>query len=167
MEVHVAQADITNLPVDAVVSPLNSRGEMTSKVASKIRKFGGEEIQTVVASKAPLAIGAALVTESGDLPASWIIHVANRATANDKLETENVRRATRAALLAADASKYSVVAIPGMHGASEVPIEEIARAIVEEIRDHKKPFPETIYLVDESAEMVEAFENALEIAQQG
>jgi O-acetyl-ADP-ribose deacetylase (regulator of RNase III) len=170
MEVHVAQADITNMPVDAVVNPLSSRGEMTSGVADKIRQFGGEEIETVVSSKAPLAIGAALVTEAGDLPAKWIIHVANRPEANDKLEVENVRRAARAALLAADAQKYPVLAIPGMvaitDGHYDPLIEEVARAIVEEIRSHRRPFPETIYLVDEDPDMVEAFEIALENAQQ-
>jgi O-acetyl-ADP-ribose deacetylase (regulator of RNase III) len=82
--------------------------------------------------------------------------------------TENVRRAARAALIAAHANKYSVLAMPGIGtGVGGVAAEDAARAIVEEIRAHKKPFPETIYLVDTSAEMVAAFEEALHNAQQG
>lgn len=165
MEVHVAHADITNMPVDAIVCPHNKRGEMSDPIAARIRKFGGEDIQKVVASKAPLAIGAALITEAGDLPAKWIIHVANRDEPTDKLEVENIRRAARAVLLAADASKLEVLAIPAMP-AADVPDEEAARAIVEEIRSHKGSFPETIYLVDEDRDLVEAFEIALENAQQ-
>lgn len=163
MEVHVAQADITNMPVDAVVCPHNQRGEMSDPIAAQIRKYGGDDIQKVVSSKAPLAIGAALVTEAGDLPAKWIIHVANRDEPTDKIEVENIRRAARAALLAADANKLQVVAFPAMP-AADVPGEESARAIVEEIRSHKGSFPETIYLVDEDPDNVESFEIALENA---
>ena len=164
MEVHVAQADITNMPVDAVVCPHNKRGEMTDPIAARIRKYGGDDIEKVVTRKAPLAIGAALVTEAGDLPAKWIIHVANRDEPTDRLEVENIRRAARAVLLAADANKLEVLAIAAMP-AADVPSEESARAIVEEIRSHKGSFPHTIYLVDEDPDQVEAFEIALENAQ--
>ena len=44
--------------------------------------------------------------------------------------------------------------------------DEAARAIVEEIRAHKRPFPETVYLVDNNDEMVDAFTDALRNAQQ-
>lgn len=167
MEVHVARADITNMPVDAIVNPVNSRGSMDSPVGSSIVEFGGEEIQSAVMSKAPLAIGAALVTEAGDLPAKWIIHVPNILEPEDRLEVENIRRAARAALLAANANKYKVLAFPGMFQGSEVPLAEAARAIVEEIRGHKREFPETIYLVDDDVDMVEAFEDALDDGLQG
>jgi hypothetical protein len=46
-----------------------------------------------------------------------------------------------------------------------VPSDEAARAIVEEIRAHRRPNPETIYLVDTSDDMVFAFEEALRNAQ--
>ena len=85
----------------------------------------------------------------------------------EKVSAENVRRAARAVLIAAQAGKHQVVAIPGMGASGGVPPKEAARAIVEEIRAHKnKPFPETIYLVDLDEEMVAAFEYALENAQQ-
>ncbi len=45
-------------------------------------------------------------------------------------------------------------------------MEEAARAIVEEIRAHKRACPETIYLVDTDAEMVDTFEDALRNAVQ-
>jgi len=166
MEVHVARADITNMPVDAIVNPTNSRGTMENAVGLVIRKFGGEEIQTALMSKAPLAVGAALVTEGRDLPAKWIIHTPVMKEPDEKLEVENIRRAARAALLASDANKYAVIAIPGIYSGSDVPLAEAARAIVEEIRAHKRAFPDTIYLVDDDPDMVEAFEDSLEHAQQ-
>ena len=45
------------------------------------------------------------------------------------------------------------------------PFDEAARAIVEEIRAHRRPNPETIYLVDTSDDMVFALEEALRNAQ--
>lgn len=168
MQVHVAKADITNLPVDAIVNPANSKGIMGGGVALAIRHHGGDDIQTEAMSRAPIAVGAALVTKAGTLPARWVIHVPTMEEPGMTVGTENVRRAARAALIAAQANKYQVLAIPGIGtGVGGVAVEEAARAIVEEIRAHKKPFPETIYLVDTSPEMVEAFEEALRNAQQG
>jgi O-acetyl-ADP-ribose deacetylase (regulator of RNase III) len=167
MQVHVAQADITNMPVDAIVNPANSRGIMGGGVAGAILRFGGEEIQAEAMAAAPIAIGAALVTTAGKLPARAVIHAPTMEEPGMKTEAENVRRAARAALIAADANKHQVVAIPGMGtGVGGVPFEDAARAIVEEIRAHKRAFPETVYLVDRSPDMVEAFEEALRNAQQ-
>jgi hypothetical protein len=46
-----------------------------------------------------------------------------------------------------------------------VPVDEAARAIVEEIRAHRRPCPETIYLVDSNELMIAALEEALRNAQ--
>ena len=167
MQVHVAQADITNLPVDAIVNPTNSRGLLIGGVADAIRLHGGAEIEAEVKARAPIAVGAALVTKAGGLPAKFIIHVPTMEEPGSSIGAENVRRAARAALIAAHVSKHQVIAFPGL-GTTDggVAHDESARAIVEEIRAHRKPFPETIYLVDSSAEMVAAFEEALRTAQQ-
>jgi O-acetyl-ADP-ribose deacetylase (regulator of RNase III) len=168
MQVHVAQADLTNMPVDAIVNPANSHGTMSAGVAGAIRQQGGEEIQAQAVASAPIAVGAALVTTAGRLPAKSIIHVPTMEEPGGRVGTENIRRAARAALLAAEANRYRVLAFPGMGtGSGGVPMEEAARAIVEEIRAHRKAHPETIYLVDRDPSMVAAFEEALENAQLG
>lgn len=168
MQVHVAQADITALPVDAVVNPANCRGTMRGGVAEALRTAGGDDIEAAATERAPIAIGAALVTDAGTLPAKHVIHAPLMEEAGLAIGAENVRRAARAALIAANHAKLAVIAIPGMGTAvGAVARSEAARAIVEEILAHKKPFPETVYLVDISAAMVEAFEEALQNAQQG
>ena len=168
MQVHVAQADITNLPVDAIVNPANSKGIMGGGVAAAIRKHGGDEIQAEAMSRAPIAVGAAIITSPGSLPCRFVIHAPVMEDPGMKIPAENVRRAARAALIAADVKQFKVIAFAGMGtDLGDVPMDEAARAIVEEIRAHKKPFPETIYLVDTSADMVAAFEEALQNAQQG
>jgi len=166
MQVHVAQADITNMPVDAIVNPANSRGEMAGGLAAAIVEHGGVQIQQEAIAAAPIAVGAALVTTAGELPARAIIHAPTAEEPGERTGAEQIRRAARAALLACDANQYRVVAIPGMGaGAGGVPVEDAARAIVEEIRAHRRPYPETIYLVDTAPDMVEAFEDALRNAQ--
>jgi O-acetyl-ADP-ribose deacetylase (regulator of RNase III) len=168
MQVHVAQADITNLPVDAIVNPANSQGIMGGGVAGSIRRHGGDQIQAEAMKRAPIAVGAALITGAGNLPAKHVIHAPTMEEPGQKIGVENIRRAARAALIAAGASKFQVIAIPGMGtDVGGVAIDEAARAIVEEIRAHKKPHPETIYLVDMSMEMVTAFDEALRNAQLG
>jgi O-acetyl-ADP-ribose deacetylase (regulator of RNase III) len=84
-----------------------------------------------------------------------------------QIGAENVRRAARAALIASDRMQFKMIAFPGMGvDLGNVPMDEAARAIVEEIRAHKRPFPETIYLVDTNQDMVDTFEDALRNAQQ-
>src|SRR5688572_2866644 len=168
MQVHVARADIWTLPVDAVVNPANSLGIMGGGIGGAIRRQGGDVIQQAAMQAAPIAVGAALVTKAGNLPAKFVIHVPTMEEPGMTIGAENVRRAARAALIAAHVYKHQVVAVPGI-GTDDggVAADEAARAIVEEIRAHRKPFPETIYLVDTSAEMIAAFEEALKNAQSG
>jgi O-acetyl-ADP-ribose deacetylase (regulator of RNase III) len=168
MQVHVAQADITNLPVDAIVNPANSLGIMGGGVSGLIRRTGGDEIQAEAMGCAPIAVGAAAVTTAGTLPAGCVIHAPTKEEPGDPDTTESIRRAARAVLVAASANELDVIAIPGMGtGIHGIPPADSARAIVEEIRAHKRPHPTTIYLVDRDPEMIEAFEDALRNAQQG
>jgi O-acetyl-ADP-ribose deacetylase (regulator of RNase III) len=167
MQVHVARAEIFKLQVDAIVNPANSLGIMGGGIGGTIRRHGGDVIQHESMAKAPIAIGAAIVTGPGALPCQHIIHAPTMEEPGMQIGAENVRRAARAALIASDRMQFKVIAFPGMGtDLGGVPIDESARAIVEEIRAHKRPFPETIYLVDVNQSMIEAFEDALRNAQQ-
>ena len=167
MQVHVARAEIWTMPVDAIVNPANSLGIMGGGIGGALRRQGGDVIQQAAMQAAPIAIGAAIVTTAGQLPAKNVIHVPTMEEPGMTVPAENVRRAARAALIAADRNNFKVIAIPGIGtDLGEVPFDEAARAIVEEIRAHKRPCPETIYLVDAQQPMVEAFEEALRNAVQ-
>ncbi len=166
MQVHVARADIWTLPVDAVVNPANSLGIMGGGIGGALRRQGGDVIQQAAMAAAPIAVGAALVTTAGQLPAKNVIHVPTMEEPGMKIGAENVRRAARAALIASDRNGFKVIAIPGIGtDLGEVPFDEAARAIVEEIRAHRRPCPETIYLVDPNEEMILCLEDALRNAQ--
>jgi O-acetyl-ADP-ribose deacetylase (regulator of RNase III) len=166
MQIHVAKAEIWNLPVDAIVNPANSLGIMGGGIGGSLRRQGGDVIQQAAMQAAPIAVGAALVTTAGQLPAKNVIHVPTMEEPGMQIGAENVRRAARAALIASDRNGFKVIAIPGIGtDLGGVPIEEAARAIVEEIRAHRRPNPETIYLVDTNEMMIQALEEALRNAQ--
>jgi O-acetyl-ADP-ribose deacetylase (regulator of RNase III) len=167
MQVHVAKADIWTLPVDAIVNPGNSTGIMGGGIGGAIRRNGGDAIQQAAMAAAPIAIGAALLTTAGSLPCRHVIHVPTMEEPGLKIGAENVRRAARAALIASDLNGFKVIGIPGIGiDLGDVPVDEAVRAIVEEIRAHRRPNPETIYLVDSQPHVVAAFEDALRNAQQ-
>src|SRR6476646_749937 len=112
MQVHLAKTDITTIPVDAVVNPANSLGIMGGGVAGALSRKGGPTIQREARSLAPIAIGAAVVTNAGNLWAKKVIHAPTMAEPGQRVEVEDVRRATRAALLAAVHLKADVIALP-------------------------------------------------------
>lgn len=168
MQVHVAKADITLMPVDAIVNPANSLGIMGGGAAGAIKRRGGDVIQREAMASAPIAVGAAIVTGGGRLYAKHVIHAPTMEEPGMKIGVENVRRAMRAALIAAAQSGFEVVAFTGLGtGVGGVDPEESARAMVDELRAHRGPKPATIYLVDTDDGMLHAFEEALRNAQQG
>jgi len=162
MQLHVAKTALAQLNVDAIVNPGNSEGTMRTGVADRIRRAGGDAIEAEALKAAPIAIGAALLTTAGDLPAKHVIHVPIMENAKSSSTSEEVRRATRAALIAAAAKQISSIGIPAMGTFGEgVPLDEVARAIVEEVRAHKKDYPTEIYLVDEREDIFELLDESV------
>jgi O-acetyl-ADP-ribose deacetylase (regulator of RNase III) len=168
MQVHVAKGDITLMPVDAIVNPANSLGIMGGGVAGAIKRRGGDKIQQEAMSCAPIAVGAAVVTTAGKLHSRAVIHAPTMEEPGLKIGVENIRRATRAALIAAAVHGFEVIAIPGLSsGDGAVDRDEAARAVVDELRAHRQAKPATIYLVDQDDGMLQAFEEACRNALQG
>jgi O-acetyl-ADP-ribose deacetylase (regulator of RNase III) len=165
MQIHLAKTDITEMAVDAVVNPANSLGIMGGGVAGALSRRGGPSIQREAMSLAPIAVGAAVVTNAGQLWAKFVIHAPTMEEPGTKVGVENVRRATRAALLAAAHHGFEVIALPGMGtGLGGVDPADAARAMVDELRAHRQPKPTTVYLVDLRDEILLNLEDALRVA---
>ncbi len=165
MQVHLAKSDITEMAVDAIVNPANSLGIMGGGVAGALSRKGGPSIQREAMSMAPIAIGAAVVTNAGGLWAKKIIHAPTMEEPGTKVGIENVRRATRAALIAAAHHGFDLIALPGMGtGLGGVDPADASRAIVDELRAHRQPKPTTVYLVDLNEEILIQLEEALRLA---
>jgi len=165
MVIHLAKTDITEMPVDAVVNPANSLGIMGGGVAAALSRKGGPSIQREAMSLAPIAVGAAVVTNAGSLWAKHVIHAPTMEEPGIKVEVENVRRATRAALIAAARHNFETIAIPGLcTGLGGVDPADAARAMVDELRAHRQPKPTTVYLVDLNEQLLKCLEEALRVA---
>jgi O-acetyl-ADP-ribose deacetylase (regulator of RNase III) len=165
MVIHIAKSDITEMPVDAVVNPANSLGIMGGGVAFALSRKGGPSIQKEAMSLAPIAVGAAVVTTAGQLWAKHVIHAPTREEPGIKIGIENVRRATRAALIAAARHGFDTIALPGMGtGLGGVDPADASRAIVDELRAHRQPKPATVYLVDLNDTILRCLEEALRLA---
>ena len=165
MVIHLAKTDITEMPVDAVVNPANSLGIMGGGVAAALSRKGGPSIQREAMSLAPIAVGAAVVTNAGSLWAKHVIRAPTMEEPGVKVEVENVRRATRAALIAAARHSFETIAIPGLGtGLGGVDPADAARAMVDKLRAHRQPKPTTVYLVDLNEQLLKCLEEALRVA---
>ncbi len=165
MVIHLAKTDITEMAVEAVVNPANSLGIMGGGVAAALARKGGSSIQREAMSLAPIAIGAAVVTNAGSLWAKHVIHAPTMEEPGTKVGVEDVRRATRAALIAAAHRGFGMIAIPGMGtGLGGLDSADAARAMVDELRAHKHPNPSTVYLVDLDEDVLFDLEDALRVA---
>ena len=165
MQIHVALADVTELPVDAIVNPTNSLGLMNQGISITILEAGGPTIEEEARALAPIAVGAAVVTTGGTLYAKQVIHVPLVEEPGIRPSIESVRRATRAALIAAAVRNCNTIGIPPIGaGANQVPDDEAARAMVDELRAHKQAIPMTVYLVTLKQSMITHYEEALKNA---
>jgi O-acetyl-ADP-ribose deacetylase (regulator of RNase III) len=105
------------------------------------------------------------VTNAGQLWAKQVIHAPTMEEPGEKVGIENVRRATRAALIAAAHHGIETIAMPGMGtGLGGVDPADAARAMVDELRAHRQPKPGTVYMVDINEEILHSFEEALRLA---
>jgi len=72
--IELAKTDITRIHVDAIVNAANEALQLGSGVAGAIRQNGGPTIQEECDQIGTCAVGQAVVTKAGKLPAKWIIH---------------------------------------------------------------------------------------------
>ena len=72
--IELAKADITGMPVDAIVNAANEALQLGSGVAGSIRQRGGPTIQEECDKIGTCAVGQAVVTRAGKLRAKWVIH---------------------------------------------------------------------------------------------
>ena len=124
LELVVVEGDIAALDVDAVANAANDRLWMGAGVAGALKRAGGDEIEHEAVAQGPIAVGDAVATGAGRLPARWVIHAAvmgqDLRTSADAIET-----ATRRALEVADELGATTIAFPLISsGAFGWPLED-------------------------------------------
>jgi O-acetyl-ADP-ribose deacetylase (regulator of RNase III) len=134
--IEVLDVDITQLDVDAITNAANTRLLHGGGVAGAIARAGGPSIQAECDMLAPIALGGAVATSAGDLPARHVIHAATMELGGPT-SADVIRRATEAALATADEiGARSLALVAFGTGVGGFPIEQAAAIEVEALRRH-------------------------------
>ena len=160
--IEVRLADICEVFSDAVVSPVERDGAMTSGAALAIRERGGAGIEEEAKGKGPVDACAAFSTGAGELATGAVIHAAV-AGKDGSVTAASVTASVAAALREAESLEAETVAMPGL-GVVPAGIGpgEAASAVIEAIAAHEAESVSKIVIADIDEEVVAAFVAELE-----
>jgi O-acetyl-ADP-ribose deacetylase len=134
--VEVLDADITTLAVDAIANAANTRLLHGGGVAGAISRAGGPAVDEESRRRAPIALGDAVETTAGEMPARWVIHAATMELGGPT-SADVIRRATAATLWKAEElGARSLALVAFGTGVGGFPVEEAAAIEVDEVRGH-------------------------------
>jgi O-acetyl-ADP-ribose deacetylase (regulator of RNase III) len=134
--IQVLDVDITTLEVDAIANAANTHLRHGGGVAGAISRAGGPSIQAESDRKAPIALGDAVETGGGDLPARWVIHAATMEL-DLVTDADVIRRATAATLWKAEElGARSLALVAFGTGVGGFPVDEAAAIEMDEVRRH-------------------------------
>jgi O-acetyl-ADP-ribose deacetylase (regulator of RNase III) len=134
---------------------------MGAGVAGALKRAGGAEIEREAMAKGPIAVGEAVATGAGRLPARWVIH---GAVMGQDLRTnaELVSRTTRSVLRVAEELGAGSLALPAFGtGVGGFPLDECARLMVGAVREHEPRTLQRVVFAVFGEEARRAFEDAV------
>jgi O-acetyl-ADP-ribose deacetylase (regulator of RNase III) len=162
--IEVLDVDITTLEVDAIANAANARLLHGGGVAGAIARAAGEALERESRARAPIAVGDAVETTGGDLPARFVIHAATMAEPGGRTDADIVRRATAATLWKAEELGVRSLALVAFGtGVGGFPLSEAAEIEADEVRRHLESGSrlERVVFAVRGTEAVEAFRRAL------
>ena len=124
---------------EALVLAANTRGLLGAGSAGGIRLADAPELEREVMSRAPLELGAAVLTGPGrfaDQGVAGIVHAVVSEALGAPTTLETIRRATVAALRVAEAARFRSLAVPAIgsgRGPGQLGVAVVAPALVEEV----------------------------------
>jgi O-acetyl-ADP-ribose deacetylase (regulator of RNase III) len=134
--VEVADGDLTQQDVDAVVNAANTHFFMGAGVAGALKAQGGSIIEDEAIALGPVRPGDCVVTSGGKLSAHHVIHAAVMEL--DLITSAQIiERAARNVLLTAEEQRFSSVALPALGtGVGGFPLVDCATIMFSAIRAH-------------------------------
>src|SRR5262249_30027317 len=157
----VVEGDITTLDVDAIANAANNHLWMGAGVAGAIKRAGGEEIEREAVAKGPIAVGDAVATGGGRLPARWVIHAAVMGQ-DLRTSADAISAATQRTLEVADELGAESLALPAFGtGVGGFALDECARLMVAAARAHEPRSLRHVVFAVYGAEAAAVFRNAL------
>ena len=157
---HVTTATVIDVRVDdlafyegeAIARPVNSMLGATTPLMRKLERAAGASFAEKARLSEPLPVGAAVVTNSGDLPVQLLIH--GVVSSDDEPVTRaTVRQALTSVLQRAMAFQIRDLAVaPFGLGAGNLDVEDSADVMIAVLADHMKrwPYPSTVVIIAEN-----------------
>ena len=128
----VVQGDISKITCDAVVHPTNSSLSTSGQCGSALTQAGGPSFRSEVSrvsGTVSLGVSEAVISGSGALPCSWVIHVHSPSWNDDALP--NLEKAVKSCLDLAEKEKLTSIAFPSIaSGANNFPKQTSAQTIL-------------------------------------
>jgi len=165
--VTLVQGDITAQEVDAVVNAANRSLLGGGGVDGAIHRRGGDAIieacRHLRANTLPdgLAVGDAVATTAGALPARWVIHTVGPIYSGRDSDAQLLAACHTSSLRVADALEAETIAFPAIStGAFGYPVEEAASVAVDAVRSAETTVREVRFVLF-NARSIAAFEAAV------
>ncbi|MFG1824755.1 O-acetyl-ADP-ribose deacetylase [Microbispora bryophytorum] len=169
MKIVLAEGDITEQRVDAIVNAANSSLMGGGGVDGAIHRRGGSEIleecRALRASRygRGLPTGQAVATTAGRLPARWVIHTVGPVYSRSEDRSHLLASCYRESLVVADTLGAGTVAFPAIStGIYRWPVEDAARIAIGAIRQAAPTVVEEVRFVLFSTAAYAVFESALQ-----
>lgn len=162
----VAVDDLAFRATDAIVRPATARLDPTTPVVRRLETVGGQAFRDVLHVNRDLAVGAAVVTAGGDLPAEFVIHAVIQSE-REPVSRASVTRAWLSALQRAQEWQFARLTAPPLGtGAGNLTIEDAAEIMVAVAKVHRETaaFPTDVCFVVETPEERDVFAAALKRA---
>lgn len=137
---------------EAIARPVNAMLGATTPVMRRLEQAAGASFVTQVKLAQALPVGAAVVTNSGDLPVELLIHGVVSSD-DEPVSRATVRLALMSALQRAVAFQIRELAVaPFGLGAGNLEIEEVADVMVEVLTEHmrRSQYPTSVVIVTET-----------------
>jgi O-acetyl-ADP-ribose deacetylase (regulator of RNase III) len=152
LAIDVRVDDLAFFEGEAIIRPVNEVLGATTQVMRKLERAAGATYPDMVRPREPLPVGAAVVTNAGDLPVDLMIHgVVSGVT--EPVTRDTVRTALMSALQRAVAFQIGDVAIaPFGLGAGNLDIEDSAEVMIDVLSRHMKraSYPTSVLIVAET-----------------
>lgn len=163
--IQVIQGDITRHTADAIVNAANTSLMGGGGVDGAIHRAGGsailEDCRKIVARQGGCAVGEAVITTAGKLPARFVIHTVGPVwNGGEKNEPEKLASCYRNSLMLAAAHELTSIAFPNIStGIYRFPKDKAAAIAVQTVQEYMAahPLPAEVTFICFDAENYELY----------